>query len=154
MTIFGAVDIGAWNRDVSLGSDVEAVLQNLTLIVDGGQIPPAIGHNDTRAWGATLKGHIAVARSGIGVAADGAVIYVAGPSLTAKTLAESLQRAGAVRAMVLDLNPEWVTFNFFEHPDPANPSNVTATKLYPAMQRPATRYLDTDSRDFFTVSTR
>jgi len=26
-------------------------------------------------------------------------------------------------------------------------------KLYPAMQRPANRYLDTESRDFFTLST-
>jgi hypothetical protein len=150
----GAIDIGAWHRDVSLSPDTEAVLQNLTLLVDNGQIDPAISHNDTRAWGATLKGRIAVARSGIGVTADGALVYVAGPALTAKTLAESLQRAGAVRAMALDLNPEWVTFNFFQHPDPAQPATVTGTKLYPAMQRPADRFLSPDSRDFFTVATQ
>lgn len=150
----GALDIGAWNRDVALDPEVEAVLQNLTLLVDGGQVDPAITHNDTRAWGATLKGHIAVARSGLGVTADGALVYVAGPALTAKSLAESLQRAGAVRAMALDLNPEWVTFNFYTHPDPANPGAVTSTKLYSQMQRSADRYLDPDSRDFFTVSTQ
>src|SRR5205807_5606172 len=126
----GALNIGAWNRDVVLTPDVEAVLQNLTLLVDAGQVDPAISHNDTRAWGATLKGKIAVARSGIGVTADGALIYVAGPALTAKTLAESLQRAGAVRAMALDLNPEWVTINFYGHPDHANPGTVTTAKLY------------------------
>jgi hypothetical protein len=148
----GRINIGMWGRDMSMNPDVDAVLQNLTLLVDGGQIDPAIGHNDTRAWGATLKGRIAVARSGIGVTADGALIYVAGPALTAKSLAESLQRAGAVRAMTLDINPEWVTFNLFEHPDPADPTVVTGVKLYPEMQRSADRYLDTESRDFFTIS--
>src|SRR5579862_2673827 len=65
-----------------------------------------------------------------------------------------LQRAGAVRAMTLDINPEWVTFNFFSHLDPTNPSNVTASSLYPDMGRPATRYLGPtqESRDFFEVS--
>jgi hypothetical protein len=148
----GRLDIGIWGREVSMSPDVEAVLQNLSLLVDGGQIDLAISHNDTRAWGATLKGRIAVARSGIGITADGALVYVAGPALTAKSLAESLQRAGAIRAMTLDINPEWVTFNFFEHPDPADPTVVTGVKLYPEMQRPADRYLGTESRDFFTIS--
>lgn len=55
--------------------------------------------------------------------------------------------------MTLDINPEWVTFNFYEH-SPANPDVVTATKLYPQMQWPATRYLGPtrESRGFFTVS--
>jgi hypothetical protein len=95
-----------------------------------------------------------VARSGIGSTASGALVYVAGPALTARSLAESLQRAGAVRAMALDINPEWVTFNFFSHPNPAALSLVNAAKLYPQMQRPADRYLGPtrESRDFFTVS--
>jgi hypothetical protein len=82
-------------------------------------------------------------------------VYVAGPALTARSLAESLQRAGAVRAMSLDINPEWVTFNFFVHPNPANPTDIAPQKLYPQMQRPADRYLGPtrESRDFFAVST-
>jgi hypothetical protein len=150
----GKVDIGVWGRDFGMTPDTEAVLQNLTLLVDGGQIDPSVSHDDTRAWGYTLKGNIAVARSGVGITADGALLYVAGPALTARTLAESLQRAGAVRAMTLDLNPEWVTFNFFTHPDPNDPMVVSGEKLYPEMQRSADRYLDTESRDFFTLSTR
>jgi len=150
----GHVNVGKWGSDVSMADNTEAVLQNLTLLVDGGQIDPSVSHNDTRAWGATLKGSIAVARSGIGVTASGALVYVAGPALTARSLAESLQRAGAVRAMTLDINPQWVTFNLFDHPDPANPTVVTGAKLYPQMQRPADRYLSTESRDFLTVSLR
>ena len=95
-----------------------------------------------------------VARSGVGVTATGALIYVAGPALTARSLAESLQRAGAVRAMALDINPEWVTFNFYTHPNPHDSKVIVPAKLYPQMQRPADRYLGptAESRDFFTVS--
>lgn len=151
----GRVAIGAWNRDVRMTPDVESVIQNLTLMVDHGQIDPAIVHNDTSKWGITIKGKIAVARSGVGVTADGALVYVAGPGLTAAGLAESLQRAGAVEAMTLDINPYWVTFNFFDHPDPSNLAQLHGAKLYPTMQRGADRYEcpTAESRDFFSVST-
>jgi hypothetical protein len=124
------------------------------LIVDNGQTAPNATYRDTRIWGATLGAKTVVARSGIGVTASGALIYVAAPALTARSPAESLQRAGAVRAMALDINPEWVTFNFYSHPNPAAAAVVSAAKLYPQMRRPADRYLGPtrESRDFFTVS--
>ena len=148
----GRIDIGAWNRDVRMTPDVEGVLQNLTLMIENGTIDASVSHNDTSKWGSTLKGSIAVARSGIGVTKDGALLYVAGPTLTAKSLAEALQRAGAVRAMALDINPEWVTFIFFQHTDLQNLQIVSGQKLYPQIQRPSDRYLSTESRDFFTIS--
>ena len=151
----GRVDIGAWGSEVNMTPNVQAVLQNLVPLVDHGQIAPDATYHDTHIWGNTLGANTVVARSGLGVTATGALVYVAGPALTAKTLAESLQRAGAVRGMTLDINPEWVTFNFYNHPNPANPAQVQAAKLYPQMQRPATRYIGPgpESRDFFTVST-
>jgi hypothetical protein len=151
----GKIDIGAWGSQVSMTPHVQAVLQNLVPLVDGGRLAPDATYTDTRIWGATLGAKTVVARSGIGVTSNGALIYVAGPALTAQTLAEALQRAGAVRAMTLDINPEWVTFNLYSHPDPSNPAAISASKLYPKMQRPATRYLGPtqESRDFFTVST-
>jgi hypothetical protein len=151
----GRVDIGAWGSQVTLTPHVVAVLQNLVLMVDNGQVSPAATYNDNSVWGSTLGADVVVPRSGIGVTSDGALVYVAGPALTARSLAESLQRAGAVRAMTLDINPEWVTFNFYSHPDPANPALVQPSKLYPQMQRSADRYLGPtlESRDFFTVST-
>ena len=150
----GRINIGAWGSEVSMTPQVTAVLQNLVPIVDGGQTAPDATYSDTHIWGATLGANTVVARSGIGVTATGALVYVAGPALTARSLAESLQRAGAVRAMALDINPEWVTFNFYSHPNPADPSLINAAKLYPQMQRPADRYLGPtpESRDFFTVS--
>ncbi len=94
-----------------------------------------------------------VARSGIGITSDGALVYVAGPALTARSLAESLLRAGAVRAMTLDINPEWVTFNLYTHPAGAAGGTIDGTKLYPSMQRSSRRYLGptNESRDFFAI---
>jgi hypothetical protein len=139
---------------MGMAPNVVAVLQNLVLMVDGGQVSPSATYNDTQVWGSTLGANVVVARSGIGVTANGALVYVAGPALTARTLAEALQRAGAVRAMTLDINPEWVTFNFFSHPDSSSPSLVAPSKLYPQMQRSASRYLGPtqESRDFFMIS--
>jgi hypothetical protein len=149
----GRIDIGTWGHQVSMSPDVSAVLQNLVLLVDGGKLAPDATHTDSHVWGGTLGSKTVVARSGVGVTASGALLYVAGPALTVRTLAEALQRAGAVRAMTLDLNPEWVTFNLYQH-SATDPAVVTAAKLYPQMQRPATRYLGPtrESRDFFTVS--
>ncbi len=151
----GQVNIGTWGRDFSMGPDVESVLQNVVLLVDKGQLAPSATYTDNAIWGYTLGGGYVVPRSGIGVTATGALVYVAGPALTAKSLAESLQRAGAVRAMTLDINPEWVTFNFYARA-PGGTGQVTGTKLYPQMQRPADRYLppEWEARDFFEVLLR
>ncbi|HWG74494.1 MAG TPA: phosphodiester glycosidase family protein [Acidimicrobiales bacterium] len=149
----GSVDVGAWGTNLAMTPDVQAVLQNLVLIVDHARSASNATYGDAKLWGSTIGTKTVVARSGIGVTASGALVYVAGPALSARSLAESLQRAGAVRAMSLDINPEWVTFNFFQHPA-TDPGRVDAAKLYPQMERPATRYLGPteESRDFFTVS--
>jgi Phosphodiester glycosidase len=149
----GRVNVGIWGRDVGMSPVVSDVLQNLVLLVDHGRLAPSATYTDTKLWGHTLGSNTVVARSGIGITASGALLYVAGPALTVRTLAEALQRAGAMRAMTLDINPEWVTFNLFRHPQPADPAVVDASKLYPQMQRSSTRYLGptAESRDFFSV---
>jgi hypothetical protein len=149
----GRVDIGRWGSEVTMTPKVVSVVQNLVPMVDGGRVAPDATYDDHHIWGFTLGSKTVVARSGIGVTADGALVYVAGPALTAKTLAESLQRAGAVRAMTLDINPYWVTFNFFQHPSGVGTLPIVPIKLYPQMQRPATRYLGPtpESRYFFLL---
>jgi Phosphodiester glycosidase len=146
----GRVNVGLWGRDVKMNPGVSGVLQNLVLLVDHGHLDPTASYSDTRLWGHTLGANTVVARSGIGITRDGALVYVAGPALTARSLAESLLRAGAVRAMTLDINPEWVTFNLFTHPAAGV---VDGTSLYPSMQRSPQRYLGptVESRDFFAV---
>ena len=88
-----------------------------------------------RLWGSTcsatscgqgLPGVEHQWRSGLGITADGALIYAAGPDLAPLQLAQLLIRAGAVRAMELDINPAWPVFASYApaSPDgPAAPSN-------------------------------
>lgn len=148
----GGVDVGTWGTDVTMTPDVQAVLQNVVLLVDRGQIAQSATYTDNSYWGFTLGGGAIVPRSGIGVTSDGALVYVGGPAMTARSLAESLQRAGAVRAMTLDINPWWVTFNFYSHGS-SSPSELTGSKLYPYMQRSPDRYLPPvlEERDFIEV---
>ncbi len=113
---------------------------------------PSATYTDNAIWGYTLGGGYIVPRGGVEVTADGALVYVAGPALTARSVAESLQRAGAVRAMTLDINPEWVTFNFYSHVA-GQPADVGGTKLYREMEHSADRYLPPiwEARDFLKV---
>ncbi len=106
----GTISVGAWGSDVSMTPDVAAVRQNLSLLVSGGQVVPGIQSNNAKKWGATIGNAYYVWRSGIGVTATGAAVYVAGDRLSGLTLAQLLQRAGAVRAMELDINPDWTSF--------------------------------------------
>ncbi len=67
---------------------------------------------------------------GSGVTANGALVYVAGPGLSAYSLAELLVRAGAVRAMELDINSDWVDFFTYTAGPPGSPvGDLTVSKL-------------------------
>lgn len=143
----GTADVISWSGGPDPGPNVEFARQNLPLIVAGGQLNPNL--QDGPQWGATLGNAVRVWRSGVGVDARGNVIYAAADDQTAQSLAEILQRAGAVRAMELDINSEWVTFNFYGTWDAG-----AAQKLLPDMTRPATRYLTGDDRDFVAVYAR
>ena len=143
----GSVDVRSWGGGPAPGPEVTFARQNLPLIVQGGQLNPNL--SDGPEWGATLGNAVRVWRSGVGVDARGNLIYAAADSQTATSLAQILQRAGAVRAMELDINYEWVTFNFFGGLDAVAPA-----KLLPGMSRDSTRYLTPDDRDFGAVYAR
>jgi hypothetical protein len=143
----GSVDVREWTGPPQPGPSVLFARQNLPLILENGQLNPNL--SDGSLWGATLGNAIRVWRSGVGVDARGDLLYAAADNQTAESLALILQHAGAVRAMELDINSEWVTFNFYGAPDASEPS-----KLLPDMTRETTRYLEPDDRDFFAVYSR
>jgi hypothetical protein len=145
----GTVKVGEWGRDMSMTRDVVGVRQNLKLIVDHGQVAANINQNVESNFGATLGGAFGVWRSGIGQTKDGRIVYVYGPALSAKNLADLLQRAGAVAAMELDINPQWTTFEYY-HAN-GHPANPTPAVLLPNQQTPATRYYSIWARDFTAV---
>ncbi len=150
----GHSTVGQWGRDVSMSSDVASVRQNLDLLVDNGQVVPAAYNAGATQWGATLGGGDYVWRSGLGVTADGALVYVGGPGLDILDLANILVRAGAVRAMEMDINTDWVNLSIYQPSIPtgaATPAN--GTTLLPGMTGGPARYFASWwARDFITLS--
>jgi Phosphodiester glycosidase len=144
----GRVDVKTWTGGPNAGPTVAFARQSLPLIIQGGRLNPAL--NDSSQWGFTLGNAVRVWRTGVGIDRRGNVIYAAANDQTVVTLAQILQRAGAVRAMQFDINPEWPTLiTYTHHGDGPKP-----TKVVPNLQQPASRYLVADDRDFFTVYRR
>jgi hypothetical protein len=160
----GSVDIGAWGSDVTMTPRVVSVRQNLLPLVAGGRPTPRASSARWRAWGSTCGATSCSAavpgiehqwRSGLGITADGALVYVAGPALDPLQVAELLVRAGAVRGMQLDINPNWPVFVTYDPPagGPAAPANGRKL-LASTAQGPRTFFEATWARDFITMSAR
>ena len=149
----GTMNVGTWNSGPGLQMDpnVVGVRQNLQLLVDNGQVNPSVNSDDKKLWGLTIKNAYFVWRSGIGITADGNIVYAMGPALSVPTLAELLQRAGAVRGMELDINPEWVSYMTYD--GSKDPTNPVSTKLL-NFARTERRYFTTEERDFVAVYSR
>jgi len=142
----GHATVGTWGADVSMTSQVAFVRQNLQPLISGGTVAPNLDANVQGNWGTTVGGGYAVWRSGIGVTATGDLVFAGGDALSVSSLAEVLQRAGAVNAMQLDINKAWVSYMWYSHTG----SHVTPHKLGD-FQRPADRYFNPTSRDFVAV---
>jgi Phosphodiester glycosidase len=107
----GTIGVRTWTGGSDPGPDVGLARQNLPLMVEHGQLNPGLSNDSL--WGTTLGNAVRVWRSWISVDAHGNLIYAAADDQTAQSLAQILQRAGAVRAMKLDITCEWTTFNFY-----------------------------------------
>lgn len=147
----GHIAIGTWDRTVRMTPAVAGVRQNLHLIVVNGKVPSSVDYNVETSWGATLGGNYYVWRSGIGITKDGRVIFVYGPELNVRELAELLRHAGAVSGMQLDINPDWMSFMYYLRDLSPSPKPVN---LLPDQVQPPDRYYFPASRDFTAVYAR
>ena len=143
----GRVDVISWHGGPDVPPDVLYARQNLPLIVNGGR--PNSNLSDGPEWGATLGNAIMVWRSAVGIDRQGNLIYAAANDQTVASLAAIMIRAGAVRAMELDINTYWTSFITYHYPGAHDPANLLAD-----MDRAPTRYLTPDDRDFFAVYVR
>ncbi len=150
----GSVNIGSWGSEVTMTPGTVAVRQNLDLLVDNGQPVPGLDANDNTKWGNTLGGRVQVWRSGLGVTSDGALVYVGGTGLSIVDLANLLVRAGAVRAMEMDINTDWVNFTHFDLNYGEAATATNGTLLTYDEQTSPSRYFAPLSRDFITMSVR
>ncbi len=147
----GTVRVGAWNRDVSMSASVRSVRQNLDLLVDKGQLNTSCSDNNSPVWGYTLGNNAYVPRTGFGIRADGALVYVNSPATSVCSIGRLLQSAGVVRGMELDINPEWAVGVYYTH-DAAG--RVVGHKLRPDQSADENHYYSTQRRDFFDYSLR
>jgi hypothetical protein len=146
----GQIILGAWGVDPRLNSnnaDLVAWRQNASLLINNGVINPL--SQDGAAWGATILNSAYTWRSGLGITANGNLVYAGGNSLTAQTLAVALKAAGAVLAMQTDINPYWVRAFLYQR---NNQGGLNITKLNPNMQGSGTEYLNGTARDFFYLT--
>jgi hypothetical protein len=148
----GTIKIGSWGRELGMTPNVVGVRQNLKLLIDHGQVSPKVNQDVLSSWGATLGGGYYVWRSGIGITQGGRVIFVYGPDLNVQDLASLLHRAGAVEAMQLDINPEWMSFDYYQAG--STPQDPVPHALLPTQQGSTYRYFQPYSRDFTVVYSR
>jgi hypothetical protein len=147
----GNATVGQWGRDVTATPNVVSIRQNLNLIVDNGQPVAGLTNDKFQKWGATLGNKLYVWRSGLGITSDGALVYAGGANLSIYSLAVALARCGAVRAMELDINTDWVDYFYFDPPPGATAGPANAHKLLPAMVSSTKRYFEPSSRDFIAM---
>ena len=144
----GSFDVVKWGRD-SVRSNIQAVRQNMELIVDGGV--SQVESEDQSKWGYVWQGvgsgKNLVWRSGIGIRADGTMVYVIGEAMSAKSLGDVLVRAGAQRAILMDMNAAYAN-GFLYGP------YKTGKKLDSASERSPERFWLPSERDFIAVYTK
>jgi hypothetical protein len=161
----GSVNVGAWGRDVRFTPTVVGVRQNLVPLVAGGRPTTFVARGAWQAWGSTcgvsscasnVPGIEHQWRSAVGVTANGALVYVQGPALDPLQLARLMVRAGVVRGMQLDINPDWPIFAAYDPQSEhglASPAN--GRKLLAGTVRgPGTFFEAWWARDFITMSAR
>jgi len=148
----GVPKIGAWGTDITATQNLDSARQNLELIVINAMPATELATDPNAHWGFTgPRNKPAVWRSGIGIRADGSIVWVGGDRLSVETLAETLVRAGAITGMQLEINKPWVQLNTYA----ANADGrVHGTKLLTGMQHTGDRWLTEDSRDFIAVFIR
>ncbi len=140
----GRVDVVRWTGGPRPPGNVVMARQNLPLLVNAGRPTPLSA--DNAAWGLTLGGVPAVWRSALGIDANGNLIYAAAPAQTSSTLAAVMVRLHCVRAMELDINPEWPIFVTYGGPGAASPLLAVDNP-----NQIPTRFLTVTTKDFFAV---
>jgi hypothetical protein len=144
----GTTNIGAWRAGVpAAGQTVFSVLQNQRLLVDRGVAATSVSGCIVACWGATIGSRTTVARSALGITANGQLVWAAGEELLPAGLAGALIHAGAVRAIELDINPDWVAGYLYPH----HRSGPSPTPVVPGQIGISGKLLEPASRDFLAM---
>jgi hypothetical protein len=132
------------------GFNAIAYRQNLAPLVVNATLSPLATSAPPVQWGSPLGGHPLEPRSGLGVDAEGNLIYVASmDDVDVAQVGIALLRAGAVTGMELDMNPYWPILGITKTPDHV-PGGAFAIQL-PLSDHNASIYDTGWQRDFFVA---
>jgi hypothetical protein len=134
------------------GLSMGAVLAVLALGGCGAGSKPATTAVRTPASSATLGGVNDPARAAVGITADGRLMWAGGENLTVSALVQSMLGAHVVRAVKLDINPEWVAAYFYDHRTGHGPPSPV--QALPGQTGIPGQFLTPWQRDFFTIVAR
>lgn len=151
----GAVKLGAWGKEITASPDLIAARQNGPLLIENGQ--PSALVDSPEYWGYTLSGATVTWRSGVAISPDGRTLYyIAGPSLSAPTLAAAIAALHPQAAVQLDINEYWTFFTAFSAAgSDSSSAGLVSQPLFPkAMADGHNRFFQPYARDFFYVTVR
>jgi len=131
------------------GFDAISYRQNLGPIVEHAKLNPVVNSSNWAQWGSPLNYKPLTPRTGLGVDANGNLLFVAtmSPVLVA-SVAQALISAGAVVGMELDMNPFWPILG--ASMTPLHSPGVFALQL-PGSEHDASVYESAWERDFFVA---
>ena len=147
----GRARFGVW--DVPFGASpglppgVFSLRQNLAPLIDAGIVNPS----RTRQWGQLVSrlDEAHTPRSALGVTEAGIVVFGWASATSAEQLGEALRRAGVRFALHLDMNPIHTGLELYV----PQKGELVAMPGTDEMDFRARRWLETDGRDFFYLTT-
>jgi TolB protein len=148
----GTMRMGTWGKELAQTPDMLSYRQNCPPLIENGAITAETGK--LALWGLSVSDEVYLYRSGLGVTAEGKLLYVAGRSLSAYTLARAMQLAGAVYAMQLDIDEYHVVFVTYDVQQADGALKVTGKKLRPDMHGYDSFFLRPFQLDFFYLTQR
>lgn len=146
----GTIKMGEWGADIAWDPQMSACRQNVILLVQNGEISKRTTEgNDTWGYVQVNSSEFITWRSAVGLTKDGNLIYAAGNSLSAETLAKALWAAGAYTAMQLDINSPYVLLGTFF---PQSDGSLRPERFMDNMPDSPSRFLRSQERDFMWVT--
>ena len=151
----GRMTVAKWGRDVVMTNQVATVRQNLDLIVDNAKEVHGLRNPKSTKWGTVISPNDDVWRSGLGITASGALVYVGGPGMSLSDLANVMVRAGVEVGMELDYGLDWVQLSTYTGVPDKVIDGANGRSLLASMTGAPSRYFGTFwAHDFFTMSLR
>ena len=159
----GAVTVGAWGGDVRMTRSVVAVRQNLVPLVAGGR-PTALAESpDWQAWGNTCGAKSCASsvpgiehqwRSGLGVTANGALVYAEARPSTRCSWPGCWSAPGSCAAWNSTSTPAGRISRPTGPRCPAAAPRANGSRLLATQLGAATFFQESYARDFITMSAR